>query len=156
MMSINKFIALVAAGVLVAGTAGACGESLFRVGKGVPFRQYTAPLPGHIVAVATTNGELAMLESLAAAGHSVRVVASADEISTVLTGYDADIVLAYYSEREKVAAETAGRSVIFIPVARKGTSETSLAAAAYDYSLVSDDSVKTFLRTIHRSLKARG
>ena len=31
---------------LIGGNAYACGDSLYRVGKGVSYRVYTAPLPG--------------------------------------------------------------------------------------------------------------
>jgi hypothetical protein len=34
-----------------------CGESLFRVGKGLTYRDYTAPFPGNILIVANTEGE---------------------------------------------------------------------------------------------------
>ncbi|MBT8098165.1 MAG: hypothetical protein KJO82_00375, partial [Gammaproteobacteria bacterium] len=46
---------------LLAGNAIACGESLFRVGKGVAFREYTAPLPGSILVVAKTEAELELV-----------------------------------------------------------------------------------------------
>ena len=58
---------------LLAGNALACGESLFRVGKGVAFRQYTAPLPGTILVVARTESELQLVQQLVAAGHDVHV-----------------------------------------------------------------------------------
>ena len=40
-----------------------------------------------------------------------------------------------------------------IPVAVSGTEEESQANSKYRRSLTNDDSVKTFLKTIHRSLK---
>ncbi|MBT8096843.1 MAG: hypothetical protein KJO19_07375, partial [Woeseia sp.] len=49
---------------LLAGNVLACGESLFRVGKGVAFREYTAPLPGSILVVANSASELALVERL--------------------------------------------------------------------------------------------
>jgi len=141
---------------VVSASAFACGESLFRVGKGVPYRQYTAPLPGHIIAVANTDAELAMTERLAAAGHHVHVVSTPGEATAALAERPFDIVLAYYSQRDQIAAQAAAAAVTYIPVAIGGTEEVPKAAAAYDYSLASDDNVKTFLKTIHRSLKSRG
>lgn len=41
----------------LAGNGHACGESLFHVGKGVAFRQYKAPLPGNIIAIARTDAQ---------------------------------------------------------------------------------------------------
>ena len=111
---------------LIAGNAFACGESLFRVGKGVAFREYTAPLPGSILVVANTEAELALVERLAAAGHDIHVVSDPSEIGEELQEHDIDIVLAYYSEREVVEDEMSSMaSVAYIPVAMDGTGETS-------------------------------
>ncbi|MDZ7645624.1 MAG: hypothetical protein U5K76_16185 [Woeseiaceae bacterium] len=141
---------------LVAGSALACGESLFRVGKGVAFRQYTAPLPGSILAVAKTEAELLMIEQLVAAGHDVHVVAEPSQIRDELGEHEFDIVLAYYRQRDVVAAQTRESRALYIPVAMRDTGEEREAADRYERSLASDDSVKTFLKTIHRALKARG
>lgn len=141
---------------LVAGSALACGESLFRVGKGVAFRQYTAPLPGSILAVANTEAELLMIEQLVAAGHDVHVVAEPSQIRDELGEHEFDIVLAYFSQRDAVAAQTTGSKALYIPVALRDTAEEREADDLYERSLASDDSVKTFLKTIHRALKTRG
>jgi len=141
---------------LVADSALACGESLFRVGKGVAFRQYTAPLPGSIIAVATTEAELLMIEQLVAAGHDVHVVAEPSQIRDELGEHEFDIVLAYYNQRDAVAAQTGESRAVYIPVAMHDTREEREAEDLYERSLASDDSVKTFLKTIHRALKARG
>ena len=149
--------------ILVAGLATvlsvdalACGESLFRVGKGVSYRNYFAPLPGNIIAVASTESELAMVEQLTAAGHHVHVVAEPADISDVLDEHDHgyDLVLAYYSQRDIVERELAGTGIDYLPVA-VAPDESSAAESAFVRSLNDDDSVKTFLRTIHRSLKSR-
>jgi len=141
---------------MVAGSALACGESLFRVGKGVAFRQYTAPLPGSILAVANTETEMLMIEQLVAAGHDVHVVADPADIRDELGEHDFDIVLAYFSQRDEVGIQTADIPVTYIPVAMRDSDEERQARRLYERSLSSDDSVKTFLKTIHRTLKARG
>lgn len=143
---------------VLAGNALACGESLFRVGKGVAFRQYTAPLPGTILAVARTEAELMMVERLVAAGHDIHVVADPSLIGAELGKHDHqfDIVLAYYDQRDEVEAQTAAAAVTYLPVTVGGAAEAQEAQARYGRSLASDDSVKTFLKTIHRTLKARG
>lgn len=134
----------------------ACGESLFRVGKGVSYRNYFAPLPGNIIAVASTQSELAMIEQLSAAGHHVHVVANPADISEVLDEHDHgyDLVLAYFSQHEIVERELDGSGIDYLPIAVQ-PGELSAARASYAQSLENDDSVKTFLRTIHRSLKSR-
>lgn len=143
------------AATLISGNVLACGESLFRVGKGVNFREYTAPLPGNILVVAKTEAELAMVERLAAAGHDIHVVSDPSEISDELKEHEFDIVLAYFSQRDDVVAQTASSSATYLPVAMNGTSEEDQAASMYERSLSNDDSVKKFLKTIHRTLKSQ-
>jgi len=141
---------------LLAGNAVACGESLFRVGKGVAFREYTAPLPGSILVVANTEAELALVERLAAAGHDIHVVSDPSEIGEELQSHDIDVVLAYYSERDVVEDQMSSMaSVAYIPVAMDGTDETSEASEQYQRSLTNDDSVQKYLKTIHRTLKSQ-
>ena len=139
--------------VLLAGNALACGESLYRVGKGVSFREYTAPLPGSILVVARTESELALAERLAAAGHDIKVVSDPSQIGNEINAHQYDIVLAYYSERGEVESQIGSSSTTYIPVALSGTEEVSQASRDYRRSLANDDSVKTFLKTIHKSLK---
>ena len=138
---------------MLVGNAYACGESLFRVGKGVSFREYTAPLPSSILVVARTEAELAIVERLAAAGHDIKVVSDASLIGDEINNQQYDIVLAYFSERAEVETQIASTSTTYIPVAMSGTEEESQAGSNYRRSLMNDDSVKTFLKTIHRSLK---
>ena len=139
--------------ILLSGNAFACGESLFRVGKGVSFREYTAPLPGSILVVARTEAELAMVSRLAAAGHDITVVPDASQIGAEFETGQFDIVLAYYSDKTKVESQMSSSSATFIPVALSGTEEESEAARTYRRSLANDDSVLKYLKTIHGSLK---
>ena len=141
---------------LLASNSFACGESLFRVGKGVAFREYTAPLPGSILVVANTEAELALVERLAAAGHDIHVVSDPSEIGEELQNHDIDIVLAYYSEREMVEEQMSSMaSATYIPVAMDGTVEVSEASEDYQLSLSNEDSVLKYLKTVHRTLKAQ-
>jgi hypothetical protein len=133
----------------------ACGESLFRVGKGLTYRDYTAPFPGNILIVANTEGEFAMAERIAAAGHHVHVISDPGEISDQLQDEQFEVVMAYYTQRKIVETQLRDTSITYLPVAHAGTPEEELAESAYRSSLSSDDSVKTFLKTIHRALKDR-
>ncbi len=141
---------------LFAGQALACGESLFRLGRGVTFREYTAPLPGNLLVVAKTDAERAMAERLAAAGHDVHVVSDPSEIGAAIrdSSHPFDIVLAYFAQREVVEAETASTAAVFLPVAVDDAEETR-AAADYGHVLLDQDSVKRFLRTINSVLRGR-
>ncbi|MEL7185862.1 MAG: hypothetical protein AAFN50_05430 [Pseudomonadota bacterium] len=153
-MKTQRIRAAIAAVSLLAmsGSALACGESLFRVGKGVSFREYTAPLPGSILVVANTEAELALVERLAAAGHDITVVSGSSQIGEKVATQRFDVVLAYFSDRAEVESQISSFSATYIPVA-VGRSEESHAKSDYKRSLRNDDSVKTFLKTIHRTLK---
>jgi len=134
----------------------ACGESLFRVGKGVSFREYSAPLPGSILVVASTQAEMEMVDRLADAGHDIHVVSDPSEIRAELQNHDVDIVLAYYSQREFVEEQMSDSlTATFIPVAQDGTQEVSQADALYQQSLTNDDSVLKYLKTIHKTLRSQ-
>ena len=137
---------------LVSLNAQACGESLFRVGKGVAYRALTAPLPGNVLVV-SPDRDLADL--LAAAGHHVKVVDTADEIAQELRSGKYDVVLASFNDREIVAEQMAdvAKAPTYVPVTTEGDQKTE---AAHEYAryLSDDDSFKQFLRVIHRTLKA--
>ena len=142
---------------LMTANAFACGESLFRVGKGVGFREYTAPLPGSVLVVANSPAEMALVERLAAAGHAVHVVADPSLIRSKLENHEIDIVLAYYSQRDEVESQmTEMAPATYIPVAVDGTAEVSEADRKYQTSLTNEDSVLQYLKTIHLTLKNQG
>lgn len=134
----------------------ACGESLYRVGKGVLYREYTAPLPGKILIVARTEPELLMAERIAAAGHDVHVVSQPDQLGEEMASSDHefDLVLAYFSQRAEVETLTASTSVSYLPVVQ-GASEKTEAATIYGRYVPDQASVKQFLKSIHSALRAR-
>jgi len=142
--------------VMVAEGALACGESLYRVGRGVLYRQYTAPLPGRILVVARTDSELAMAERLAAAGHDIHVVPDPSAIGAEIANseHDFDLVLAYFGQRIEVESQTGSTSIRFLPVALDSNEEAQ-AREVYDRFVPDQASVKTFLRTIHSVLRSR-
>ena len=157
-MSNGKVLATVTICLLaiLASNAYACGESLFRVGKGVSYREYSAPLPGSILVVANSDAEMVLVERLAAAGHDIHVVSDPSEIGAELQNHDVDIVLAYYSQREFVEAQMSDTvTATFIPVAQDGTQEVSQADASYQQSLTNEDSVLIYLKTIHKTLRSQ-
>jgi hypothetical protein len=133
--------------------ANACGESLFRVGRGAAYRAQTAPLPGNVLLVAPSEEARALADRLAAAGHKVHIVETANLISDELKNGKYDVVLASYNDREIVAAQTAGATAQYVPVATE-EGQKDLAAQSYERYLSRDDDFTQFLRVIHRTLKA--
>lgn len=158
----EKMLGRVAVACLIAGaaftslTVMACGENLFRAGKGVAYRSYTAPLPGSILVVAATERESTLAAALAAAGHSVQTVGSVAELGEALRGGRYDVVLAYFRDRETVALQTAdsGSTALYLPVT-ENRSESRLSRTLYNWSVQDDDPVKTYLKSIHGIVKDR-
>ena len=131
--------------------ASACGESLFRVGKGVAYRDYVAPLPGNLIAVVENDQDRAFAERLSAAGHQVTLVESPETISNLLLQGDFDLVLARFAWHEAIDQELVGSRVSYLPVI--DSSQIDEARGLYDRSVKSGDSVKQFLIAIHKVLK---
>ena len=82
----------------------ACGDSLYRVGKGLSYRTYSAPLPGHLLVLATSDAEKQRAELLAKSGHDVHLVASAEDLADELKNGTFDVVIAPYAVRGSVEA----------------------------------------------------
>lgn len=133
--------------------AHACGESLFRVGRGAAYRAQTAPLPGNVLLVAPSADAKALADRLAAAGHNVQVVETANFIAGELAKKKYDVVLASFNDREIVAAQTHGATASYIPVATEEGQE-ELAAQSFERHLSRDDDFTQFLRVIHKTLRA--
>ena len=135
--------------------AQACGESLFRVGRGVAYRAQTAPLPGNVLVVGPTEESKALAQQLTAAGHQVEVVDTHEKSSEALHSGKYDVVLASFNDREFVAAETANveNAPAYVPVTTEKSQE-ALASQSYERHLSADDDFTQFLRVIHRTLKA--
>ena len=141
---------LVGALMICAADAMACGESLFRVGQGARF-SYTAPISGTILIVAHTESGRTLANLLAESGHDVHVVSSTSEIGAELGERRFDVVLALFSERKVVEAQMAAFGTTFLPVAT--VEERDLARDLYSTALTDGDSLKRYLRAIHRTLK---
>lgn len=132
----------------------ACGDSLYRVGKGVSYRVYTAPLPGSVLVYGESEGAKQLAEALAQSGHGVRLVDNEMELSTELQSGDYDVVIAPYSEHGAVESSN-GSDTAFLPVV---LSEDEAEVAHQDYSnvMVADqDEIKHYLKAIHKTLKSK-
>lgn len=133
----------------------ACGESMFRVGKGVHYRAFSAPIPGSVLVYARTDSELAVAENLRLAGHRVLVVANDAELATEMRNQEFNVVVAPYSKREVVEAQSAqiASRPDWLPVVEKGSPDQRLALAQFDRVVTTDDDVRNYLKAIHKSLK---
>ena len=136
----------------------ACGDSLYRVGKGVAYRVYTAPLPGSVLVYGQSEGAKLLAEALARSGHGVRYVDDESQLTSELSSGDYDVVIAPYSERGTVAgnAGVAGANkTTYLPIALS-SDEAEAASESYATVMVAErDEIKHYLRAIHKTLKEK-
>ena len=136
----------------------ACGDSLYRVGKGVSYRVYTAPLPGSVLVYGETEGARQLAEALAQSGHGVRLVENESDLNRELETGNYDVVIAPYSEHGAVEASTRNSETVnttYLPVA-VNSDEEKVAHQNYSKVMVADkDEIKHYLKAIHKSLKAK-
>jgi hypothetical protein len=143
---------------LFAADAVACGDSLYRVGKGVSYRVYTAPLPGSVLVYGQSEGAQQLAEALAQSGHGVRMVSTAAELESELQKGDYDVVIGAYSDHEAIestAGAAAASGPTYLPVAQSDDEER-LARQAYAQVMMAEkDEIKHYLKAIHKTLKAK-
>jgi len=133
----------------------ACGESLYRVGTGVSYRVYTAPLPGNVLVYGQSEGAEQLAAELAKSGHGVHLVQNESDLASEMEKGGYDVVIAPYSEHVAVEARQGGSGVEFIPVA-ESPEEEKAAKQSYDRVLVANDAeIKHYLKAIHKALKSK-
>lgn len=133
----------------------ACGDSLYRVGKGVSYRVYSAPLPGSVLVYSQSEGAKQLAEALAQSGHGVYLVENEAEFKAEMDKGGYDVVIAAYSDHAVVEANQEGSGTEFIPIA-VSKEEQSIARREYDRVLLADKAeIKHYLKAIHKSLKGK-
>lgn len=141
---------------LFAGSVLACGDSLYRVGKGVSYRVYTAPLPGSVLVYGEGEGAELLAKELARSGHGVRLVSDDEELQAELASGTYDVVIAAYSEKSAVAQDTNADAPTFLPVALTGEEEKEAREEHERVMVAEKDEIKHYLKAIHQTLKQRG
>lgn len=155
----HKFIAFAIVAVVTmapfSSATYACGESMFRVGKGVHYRAFSAPIPATVLVFARTDSERVVAEDLRSAGHNVSIVASDDELMREMQGRKFDVVVAPYSKREVVEAQSpeVAAHPNWVPVVEKGSADQRLARTQFSNIVTTDADVRKYLRAIHRTMK---
>ena len=146
------------AAALVAGNAFACGDSLYRVGKGISYRVYTAPLPGSVLVYGKGESAEQLAQELARSGHGVRLVSNDQELQVEIGSGAYDVVIAAYRDQSAVesTASVTANAPTFLPVALDSDEE---AQARQEYERVmhaEKDEIKHYLKAIHQTLRQRG
>jgi len=137
--------------------AHACGDSLFRVGQGVSYRVYTAPLPGSVLVYGQTEGGKILAEALAKSGHGVLLVQSEAELQAELEKGGYDVVIAPYSDHQSVESTTGATTnsdAVYLPVALSKEEEKQAEKSYAQVMNAEKDEIKHYLRAIHKTLKA--
>lgn len=134
----------------------ACGDSLYRVGKGVSYRVYTAPLPGSVLVYGHSEGAKQLAQALAQSGHGVRLVENELELAVELKSGGYDVVIAPYSDHGAVEASASGGiQTAYLPVALS-RDEAEIANENYEEVMVADrHEIKHYLKAIHKTLKEK-
>lgn len=143
---------------LIGGNAYACGDSLYRVGKGVSYRVYTAPLPGSVLVYGQGESAELLAKELARSGHGVRFVDSDEQLRAELDSGDYDVVIAAYSQKSEISRDLvdATDAPTFLPVALT-KDEARQAGEEYERVMLAErDEIKHYLKAIHQTLKQRG
>ena len=145
------------AATLIGGNAYACGDSLYRVGKGVSYRVYTAPLPGSVLVYGQGEGAEQLAQELARSGHGVRLVSNDEELQAELGSGAYDVVIAAYADQSTIVpgASMGSGAPTFLPVALTEEEEKQARAEHDRVMLAEKDEIKHYLKAIHQTLKQR-
>jgi len=136
----------------------ACGDTLYRVGKGVSYRVYTAPLPGSVLVYGNSESALKLAEALAQSGHGVRFVDNRIQLTSELSTSDYDIVIAPFRDHDTIkdsASASGNTTTVYLPVAQD-RQQAEIANKTYSRVMVADQhEIKHYLKAIHKTLKEK-
>lgn len=133
----------------------ACGDSLYRVGTGISYREYTAPLPGNVLIYGESEGANELAEALSRSGHMVRQADDEIALEVELQTNQYDVIIASYRDHDAVDAQSAKSGATFLPVAQN-KHERIIAMDRYGDALLADqDELKHYLKAIHKALKSK-
>jgi hypothetical protein len=134
--------------------ARACGDSLYRVGTGVSYRQYTAPLPGNVLIYGKSENASELAAALALAGHRVKMVDNELALDVEIQVHRYDVVIARYADSEAVEDSGLAAGTTFLPVAANKL-EAAAVEQRYEQVMIADrHELKHYLKAIHLLLKS--
>lgn len=139
-------------------SAMACSDTLYRVGKVVSYRVYTAPLPGSVLVYGQSEGARLLAQALEQSGHGVRFVDNSIQLTTELTTGKYDVVIAPYADHETVqaSATASGNSdTVYLPVVVTREEEEEASQNHSRVMLAERDEIKHYLKAIHQTLKEK-
>ena len=134
----------------------ACGESRYRLGHGIRYAAYQAPLPATVLVYESATFE-SQSEGLQSAGHQVTVVTDQDQLLQALDAESYDVIIAPYSDMVAVQdhlGKDAGRSGL-IPIVSGDSSERRLAKSHYEQLLKPNASLRKIARAVHKVMESQ-
>lgn len=138
---------------VIASDAYACGESLYRVGKGINYREYTAPLPGNLLVYGAAGDTESLARELTLAGHNVQIARNPSELALLADRGAYQVIIGPYSEFENFQKMAVLSEAQYIPIAISGVNERE-AKQQFDEVLVpSKHEIRHYLKAIHKVLK---
>lgn len=141
--------------VAVPSRTAACGDSLYRVGKGISYREYAAPLPGSVLIYGSAVGASELADELARSGHYVRQVNDELALDIELRANKYDVIIAPYSNHDTVEKRAISAGAAFLPVA-ENRDQAKTAKSQYANVLDAEhDEIKHYLKAIHEALTLR-
>jgi hypothetical protein len=151
-------IALAALLATAAGGVQACGEVMYRMGGALHYRAFVTRHPARILLysnAAPSADTDKFHQNLEKAGHKVTVIHSADEFSHALVEQPYDVIIAYAADLPMISGriDRAAHETSLIPVfGRDDRPERQ----QYPLALTEDANLNDFLKTIEKSMRARG
>jgi len=139
--------------VTIGAEAFACGESLYRVGKGIEYREYTAPLPGNVLIYGAAGDADELAEELQKAGHRVSVAHSPSELVSLADRGDYQVVIGPYSDYQDFATMSVLTEAEYLPIAISGVNEKQAKQEFDDVLVPSKHEIRHYLKAIHKALK---
>jgi len=133
----------------ISSEAFACGESLFRVGKGVAYRAYSAPMPVNVLVYVETESQREMAVRLADAGHRVTIANDGEDLAAKLGEAGYEVIIAPDAERSRIGSPPGTAFVALVETEAQAPGESGHDQRSH---IRTTDSLKTQLRIIHESL----
>ena len=149
---------------IAASDAQACGEVMYRMGGALRYHAFITRHPAQILLYngsaaqqASRNDQERFHQSLEKAGHTVTVADTPEALAQALAARQYDVIITYAADLPAINAQIAHvvREPSLIPVFQRG-SEDQAARRQYPLALNEDANLNQFLKTIEKTMQARG
>lgn len=140
--------------LMSSGAAQACGESRYRLGHGIRYETYQAPMPATVLIYQSADYDK-QTAGLQSAGHQITFVSNQDQLLKALDEESYDVVIAPYGDMAAVEEQIANilKRPGLLPVIGSDANERRSAKSQYHQYLKSGASLRKIARAIHNIMK---